>query len=125
MPFGKNIFFVAALLPLTLQQAASFSYDSVIIAFAFYYLALCMHLVYTAEKIRIWDIVALVIYLAVFCAPKAGVYIVLFALLPIVSYSCRFPAKGYYEFSHGGDGGHQRVVYCRRIKSHTVIFRIN
>ena len=93
MPFGKNIFFVVALLPLTLQQAASFSYDSVIIAFAFYYLALCMYLAYTAEKIRIWDIVALVICLTVFCAPKAGVYIVLLALLPIVLFNPKLQKK--------------------------------
>lgn len=93
IPFGKNIFFVAALLPLTLQQAASFSYDTVIMAFAFYYLAECVHLAYTAEKIRIWDIVQLVVCMAVFCAPKAGVYIVLLAALPIILFNKKLPKK--------------------------------
>ncbi|MGN0571712.1 MAG: DUF2142 domain-containing protein [Candidatus Fimenecus sp.] len=93
IPFGKNIFFVAALLPLTLQQVASFSYDSVIIAFAFYYLAECAHLAYTAEKIRIWDIVQLVLCMAVFCAPKAGIYIVFIALLPVILFNKKLPKK--------------------------------
>ena len=93
MPFGKNIIFVSALLPLTLQQAASFSYDAVIMAFAFYYLAECMHLAYRAEKIRIWDIVQLVLCMAVFCAPKAGVYIVLLAALPIILFKKKLPKK--------------------------------
>ena len=46
MPFGKNILFATALLPLTLQQVASYSYDSVIIAFAFYYVATCFDLAF-------------------------------------------------------------------------------
>lgn len=93
IPFGKNIFFVAALLPLTLQQTASFSYDAVLIAFGFYYLAVVLHLAYTAEKIRIWDIVQLVLCMAVFCAPKAGVYIVLLAALPIILFNKKLPKK--------------------------------
>ena len=93
IPFGKNIFFAAALLPLTLQQAASFSYDAVIIAFAFYYLAECAHLAYTAEKIRLWDIVQLVLCMAVFCAPKAGIYIVLLGALPIILFNKKLPKK--------------------------------
>lgn len=92
-PFGKNVFFVSALLPLTLQQAASFSYDAVLIAFGFYYLAVVMHLAYSAEKIRIWDIVQLVLCMAVFCAPKAGVYIVLLAALPIILFNKKLPKK--------------------------------
>lgn len=93
IPFGKNIFFAAALLPLTLQQAASFSYDAVIIAFAFYYLAECMYLAYTAEKIRLWDIVQLVLCMTVFCAPKAGIYIVLLGVLPIILFNKKLPKK--------------------------------
>lgn len=93
IPFGKNIFFVAALLPLTLQQVASVSYDSILISVGFYYLALCVHLAYSAEKLRVWDIVQLVLCLAVFCAPKAGVYIVLLAALPIVLFNRKLPKK--------------------------------
>lgn len=93
IPFGKNILFAVALLPLTLQQAASYSYDSVIIAFAFYYLAEVLYLAYTAEKIRIWDIVQLVLCMAVFCAPKAGVYIVLLAVLPVILFNKNLPKK--------------------------------
>lgn len=93
IPFGKNILFAVALLPLTLQQAASYSYDSVIIAFAFYYLAQVLFLAYTAEKIRIWDIVQLVLCMAVFCAPKAGVYIVLIAVLPLILFNKNLPKK--------------------------------
>ncbi|MGN0519557.1 MAG: DUF2142 domain-containing protein [Candidatus Fimenecus sp.] len=93
IPFGKNTLFVAALLPLTLQQVASCSYDAVLIAFGFYYLAVVTHLAYTAEKIRIWDIVQLVLCMAVFGAPKAGVYVVLAALLPIILFNKKLPKK--------------------------------
>lgn len=93
IPFGKNAFFVAALLPLTLQQVASVSYDSILIAVGFYYFALCVYLAYFAEKFRVWDIVQLLLCLSVFCAPKAGVYIVLLAALPIVLRNKKLPKK--------------------------------
>lgn len=91
MPFGKNILFATALLPLTLQQVASYSYDSVIIAFAFYYVATCFDLAYRAKRIRITDIAALLVCLMVFCAPKAGVYVLLAGLLPIVFWNKQLP----------------------------------
>lgn len=91
MPFGKNILFATALLPLTLQQVASYSYDSVIIAFAFYYVATCFDLAYRAKRIRITDIASLLVCLMVFCAPKAGVYVLLAGLLPIVFWNKQLP----------------------------------
>lgn len=93
MPFGKNILFAVALLPLTLQQVASYSYDSIIIAFAFYYIATCLDLAYRAKRIRITDIAALLVCLMVFCAPKAGVYVLLAGLLPILFWNKRLPKK--------------------------------
>lgn len=93
MPFGKNILFAAALLPLTLQQVASYSYDSVIIAFAFYYIATCLHLAYRAKQIRVTDIAALLVCLMVFCAPKAGVYVLMAGFLPIIFWNKQLPKK--------------------------------
>lgn len=93
MPFGKNILFAVALMPLTLQQASSYSYDSVIIAFAFYYIAICLDLAYCARRIRLTDIAALLVCIMVFCAPKAGVYVLLVGLLPIVFWNKQLPKK--------------------------------
>lgn len=93
MPFGKNILFATALLPLTLQQVASYSYDSVIIAFAFYYIATCTHLAYRAKQIRVTDIAALLVCLMVFCAPKAGVYVLMTGFLPIIFWNKQLPKK--------------------------------
>lgn len=93
IPFGKNILFAVALLPMTMQQVASYSYDSVIIAFAFYYIAICLDLAYRAKRIRVTDIAALLVCMLVFCAPKAGVYVLLLGLLPIVFWNKRLPKK--------------------------------
>ncbi len=93
MPFGKNTLFAVALLPLTLQQVASYSYDSVIIAFAFYYIAVCTHLAYRAKQIRVTDLAALLVCLMVFCAPKAGVYVLLVGFLPIIFWNKQIPKK--------------------------------
>ncbi len=93
MPFGKNILFAVALLPLTMQQVASYSYDSMIITAAFYYIATCLQLAYSKNKIRILDIVQILLCMAVFCAPKAGVYVLMAGVLPIILCNGKLPQK--------------------------------
>lgn len=52
LPFGKNVMRIVALLPMTLHLAASYSYDSGIIGFAFLLTALCVNAIYGKGKIR-------------------------------------------------------------------------
>ncbi len=101
MPFGKNVLFAVALLPLTLQQVASYSYDSVILAFAFYFTAVCLDLIYRKKKISVLDIVSLLLCIAVFAAPKAGVYCVVLLLLLLIPRNRALPKKQTWIFVGG------------------------
>mgnify|MGYP000461866076 CR=1 FL=1 len=59
MPFGKEVAAGVFLLPMTLHLASSFSYDVMIISLSSYFAAVCLHLAYKAEKVRVWDVVQL------------------------------------------------------------------
>ena len=50
MPIGKVTMFIVALLPMTLQQATSFSYDAIINALAFLYTAYCLYFAYSEKE---------------------------------------------------------------------------
>ena len=81
-PFGKNLLGALAFLPITLQQAASASYDSITIGFIFLYTALCFYLL--SDKPRKKSHYILLGLLSLFiAATKGGVYLPLLLLLPI------------------------------------------
>lgn len=65
LPFGKNVFFGVSILPMSLHLAASLSYDVVILAFTGYFTAVCLDLAYKAETVKVWDVVALAVVMAV------------------------------------------------------------
>ncbi len=65
LPFGKEILFGVALLPMTLHLSASFSYDVMIMACLFYFTALCLDLAYHKEKVGPVDVVAAMVLMAV------------------------------------------------------------
>ena len=58
-PFGRRVFAAAALLPMTLHLAASFSRDSLLLGLAFAFTALCMQAIFgckdgTVLPVRLW-----------------------------------------------------------------------
>ncbi len=65
LPFGKNVFFGVSILPMSLHLAASLSYDVVILAFTGYFTAVCLDLAYKAETVKVKDIIALAVVMAV------------------------------------------------------------
>ena len=65
LPFGKNVFFGVSILPMSLHLAASLSYDVVILAFTGYFTAVCLNLAYKVETVKVKDIVALAVVMAV------------------------------------------------------------
>lgn len=79
LPFGKEVLFGAALLPMTLHLTGSMSYDAIILALAFYFTAVCLDLAYEKEKVQVRDIVTLSAVAAVM-GPCKMVYAVLLAL---------------------------------------------
>ncbi|MDD3137467.1 MAG: DUF2142 domain-containing protein [Lachnospiraceae bacterium] len=85
IPFGKNILFVVALLPMCLQQAASFSYDASLISLAFFMTSYYLYLIYSKEKVEKKDIVFLVV-LTAWMSPIKVVYIVIAGLGILIPY---------------------------------------
>ena len=90
MPFAKSVVFVWGLLPITLQQTTSFSYDCVIYGLCAMTIALTLNLMYGKEpkskRQKITDIVALVVFalLIVPCKGHAILPVSLFPLMLIV-----------------------------------------
>ena len=80
IPFGKNLLAMVAVLPITLQQAASFSYDAMVNGGLMLFAALCFRMWKRKQKEK-WEIILSVI-LTVFAAMvKGGVYLPLLLLL--------------------------------------------
>lgn len=82
IPFGKKILFAVSMLPMTLELVSSYSYDTMILALSFLYIALMCRLIFEKEALTIKDIVFPTIVFALL-APHKYVYIplVLLALL--------------------------------------------
>ena len=80
LPFGKSILCVVALLPLTLQQIASCSYDVLIVAVSMLYVSYCVYTIYSKEKLERSDILIIAITATMLGICKGGVYTPLYLL---------------------------------------------
>ena len=82
LPFGKNLVLLISLLPITLQQVMSVSYDSILLALSLFAAAMTLHLAW-AEKIRPGKAVSLGAALFLICLAKYHAYF-LMAFLPLI-----------------------------------------
>ncbi len=64
LPFGREVLFGVAMLPMTLHLSASFSYDVMILGCMFLFTAVCLDLAYGKERVEIKDIVLLMALIA-------------------------------------------------------------
>ena len=85
LPFGKEVLFGVALLPMTLHLSASFSYDVMILGCMFYLTAVCLDLAYEKEKVHIKDVAVLAALMAAAgpCKLIYGVLMGLCLLIPV------------------------------------------
>ncbi len=85
MPFGKEAAFGVYLLPMTLHLAASFSDDVMIISLSGYFAAVCLHLAYEAQRVKVRDVVLLALIMAVMgpCKMVYGVIAGFCLLIPV------------------------------------------
>ncbi len=85
LPFGKEVLFGVALLPMTLHLSASYSYDVMILGCFFYFTAVCLDLAYKKEQVSTKDVVVLMVLMAVAgpCKMIYGVLIGLCLLIPV------------------------------------------
>lgn len=91
MPFGKSLAFILAILPMTIQQCFSYSYDAIIIEGVFLYIALLFRLLYEKDGIQAWQVVlyALLVMLMAIC--KGGAY------MPLCLLTFLIPASRFLE----------------------------
>lgn len=83
MPFGKTIMMAVTLLPMTVNIAASMSYDVMLLGCSFMFIAQVMHLAYAAEKVEWKDIIILAVILAVMSPCKIVYCLMVFLILLI------------------------------------------
>lgn len=83
IPFGKEVMFGTALLPMTLHLTGSMSYDVMILALAFYFTAACLDLAYKKERVSPFDVAVLAAVMAVL-GPCKMVYAVLMGLCLLI-----------------------------------------
>ncbi len=57
IPFGKAALFIIGMLPMTMQQVVSYSYDSVLFGVCFFCISFILYIAYRKEKIKWYDIV--------------------------------------------------------------------
>lgn len=86
MPFAKSLIAVIGLLPITLQQMASCSYDGVIIGAAYIFTAYCLHIIFD-EKISVMDIAVMSFFGCLVAACKGGVYAPMLGLVLIILFA--------------------------------------
>lgn len=82
IPFAKISLVIIALLPISLQQAASFSYDSVINAMAFLFVSYCLAWAYRND-LKMHDLLIMIISGSLLSVVKGGVYLPI-CFLPIL-----------------------------------------
>ncbi|MDD6070341.1 MAG: DUF2142 domain-containing protein, partial [Clostridiales bacterium] len=80
LPFGKSILCAVALLPLTIQEIASCSYDALIIAVSILYVSYCVFAIYSRKNLERADILVIVITAIMLGICKGGVYTPLYLL---------------------------------------------
>lgn len=84
LPFGKEVLFGVALLPMTLHLSASYSYDVMIMAVLFVFTAMCLKLAYEKEKVTVRDLLVLALLMAV-AGPCKMVYAPMLGLCLLIS----------------------------------------
>lgn len=85
IPFGKHVLFGAAVLPMSLHLAASYSYDAFLMGTCFFFAGYCMHLAYVKPMVQKRDIALLAVLAAAF-GPCKMVYAVVMGfafLIPV------------------------------------------
>jgi uncharacterized membrane protein len=83
LPFVKPLFFCIALLPMTMQLAASYSSDCILIALVLFYIASCINLSLREENVRRKDIILLIITSVIIATFKLVYFPVCFLFLII------------------------------------------
>lgn len=87
LPFGKMILFVFCLLPMTLQQTSSYSYDNIILAATVIVVSMALHWAYGEGDVRKSEVLIYLLASYILLTAKGGTYGVLCFLPFVLKYS--------------------------------------
>ena len=76
-PLNKMILFAVGLLPMTMQQVCSFSYDSVLLGLCFFLISYILWLIYAKEVVELKDVLILVCVVS-------GIVMIKYIYIPII-----------------------------------------
>lgn len=96
-PFGKMIFFTAAMLPMSLELASSMSYDVVPLSLSFLFTAVCFEDAFVKERIGKREVAVLAVLLMAL-VPCKVVYFLLAGLCLLIPKE-KFPSRRFYLIS--------------------------
>ncbi|QNM06875.1 DUF2142 domain-containing protein [Qiania dongpingensis] len=99
IPFGKMVLFSVAMLPMTMELISSMSYDTLALAMAILFTAVCLQYSQTADKIGKKEVAVLAVLLGLL-APCKTVYILLAGLCLLIPRK-KFGSKRFYWISAG------------------------
>ena len=100
IPWGKMVLFTIALLPMTLELATSYSYDSVIIALCMLFISYVMFLIYKKERVT-WKDVCFLAAIICIIAPCKMFYFLIAGMLFLIPKE-KYGSKKLYWGINGG-----------------------
>ena len=101
LPFGKILLFLIATLPMSIQQAVSFSIDPVVSGIVIFFVCYCLYLIYDKDKIQKKDIIITLLFALLTSLGKGGVYGILAALVLLVPRKKFFRKSTFYLWVAG------------------------
>ena len=116
MPFGKTVFAVVGLLPITLQQIASCSYDAVLLGAAFLFAGYCLYLAYGERRGSMLDYIVLIITTVLIAACKGGAYLPYICLCLLIPFAKK-RVNVHWGIALGGMLGLILLVFVRQYAS--------
>lgn len=84
LPFGKSALFIICVLPMTLQQAASVSYDAIVNGVTILFAAVCFSMAFRKESLKKTDIVLTAVLGIILIMAKSGAYLPLVLLIAMI-----------------------------------------
>lgn len=95
VPIGKATLLLIAMLPMTIQQTMSFSYDSMIIGISIALVCQCLYIAFGKGDIKVRDLVLYCIFAALLAMTKNGAYLPLCGIAIIIPFA-RFKDRKQY-----------------------------
>ncbi len=117
LPFGKIALFAICMMPMTLQQTSSFSYDQMAITMAFLVTSLALRFAYGEEPVKKSEIVVYILASAMLVISKGGAYSAIVFLPFLLMFSKEKLTKKNLLYAGGFTAGMALILLRGKIAS--------